>query len=140
MRDALTAAFNARYVERSGPWPIDYAGARMVTVARRTEQTAQSPKLFERDMTAAMIEPAPAYAPVVSVPETLVAHATLSVHQMQDLDEQIAALTKACVDYFSAEPVFSLRIEVHPKFPAAAEHIEKVNQILEEVSPALKLG
>jgi len=57
---------------------------------------------------------------------------------MQDLDEQIAALTKACVDYFGVEPAFSLHIEVHPKSAATVEHIEKVNQILEEVSPTLK--
>jgi len=36
---------------------------------------------------------------------------------MQDLDEQIAALTKACIDYFGVEPAFSLRIEVQPKLP-----------------------
>ena len=59
---------------------------------------------------------------------------------MQDLDEQIAALTKACIDYFGVEPAFSLRIEVHPKLPVRGEHVEKVNQILEEVSPELRLG
>ena len=32
-------------------------------------------------------------ASVASVPDTLVAHTTLSAHQMQDLDKQIAALT-----------------------------------------------
>jgi len=140
VRDALTAAFNARYVERFGPWPSDYAGARMVTVARRTEQTPQPPKPVERDTTVAMHETVPAYAPVASVPGTLVAHTTLSVHQMQDLDEQIAALTKACVDYFGVNPTFSVRIEVQPKLPATKEHLEKVNQILEEVSSELRLG
>ena len=79
-------------------------------------------------------------APLASVPGTLVAHATLSVSHLQDLDEQIAALTKACVDYFGVEPAFSLRIEVHPKLSATVEHVEKVNRILEEVSPELKLG
>ena len=148
VRDALAAAFNARFVERSGPWPCDYAAARMLTVAQRVEQTSQQPlpaARRERDTTPwaheAVREPAStlAYAPV-SVPGTLAAHATLSVSQLQDLDEQIAALTKACVDYFGVEPAFSLRIEVQPKLAVRGEHIEKVNQILAQVSPTLKLG
>ncbi len=59
VRDALTAAFNARFVERSGPWPSDYAGARMVTVARRTEASPhqpqpQPPKPADTDITVVM--------------------------------------------------------------------------------------
>ena len=90
----------------------------------------------------AVHEPAPplAYAPVVPGPGLLVAHATLSVSQLQNLEEQLAALTKACVDYFGVEPTFSLRIEVQPKLPVRVEHVEKVNRILEEVSPELRLG
>ena len=140
--DALTAAFNARYVERFGSWPSDYAGARMVTVAQRTEQTQQQKPngAIDRGVAATTHEPASVYTSTPSVPGTLMAHATLSVNQMQDLDEQIAALTKACVDYFGVEPSFSLQIEVHPKSAAQAEHVEKVNQILKEVSSALQLG
>ena len=121
----------------------------MVTVARRAEQVPQQPVLagrIEGDTTAPVREavrepvPTPAYAPVVPGPGTLVAHATLSVSQLQDLEEQIAALTKACVDYFGVEPAFSLRIEVQPKLPVRGEHVEKVNRILEEVAPELRFG
>ncbi len=39
VRDALTAAFSARFVDRaSGQWPCDYAGAGMVRVRQRTEE------------------------------------------------------------------------------------------------------
>src|SRR5207247_9926652 len=39
VRDALTAAFNARFVDRaSGQWPCDYAGAGMVLGRQRTEE------------------------------------------------------------------------------------------------------
>jgi len=114
----------------------------MVTVAQRTEQTQQQKPngAIDRGVAATTHEPASVYTSTPSVPGTLMAHATLSVNQMQDLDEQIAALTKACVDYFGVEPSFSLQIEVHPKSAAQAEHVEKVNQILKEVSSALQLG
>ena len=130
------------YVERFGPWPSDYAGARMVTVAQRTEQTQQQKPngAIDRDVAATTHEPVSLYTPTPSVPGTLIAHATLSVNQMQDLDEQIAALTKACVDYFGVEPSFSLQIEVHPKSAVQAEHIEKVNQILKEGFASFKVG
>ena len=119
----------------------------MVTVARRAEQVPQQlvpAGRIEKDTAGAVREPvrepAPAYAPVVPGPGMLVAHATLSVSQLQDLEEQIAALTKACVDYFGVEPAFSLRIEVQPKLAVRGEHVERVNRILEEVSPELRFG
>jgi hypothetical protein len=70
----------------------------------------------------------------------LVAEARLSVDQMQDLYDQISALTKACVDFFGAEPTFSLRIEVDAKSQPLTEHIGKINQLLQEVSQELQLG
>ena len=140
MRDALTAAFNARFLERFGPWPCDYAGSRMVTVARRTEQAAaqkqQPPKPIADEATVSMQPVSPFHAPVA---DSLVAQAVLSVSQIQDLEEQISALTKACVDYFGVNPTFSVRIEVQPKVPATREQVERVNEILGEVSGELKL-
>jgi hypothetical protein len=59
---------------------------------------------------------------------------------IQDLNDQLSALTKACVDAFGMEPVFSLRIEVHPKVQAKTEDIERVNGILGEVAEGLRLG
>jgi hypothetical protein len=59
--------------------------------------------------------------------------------EMQDLYDQISALTKSEVDFFDAEPTFSFRIEVNAKSQRSTEHIEKVNQLLEEVSPELHL-
>ena len=73
------------------------------------------------------------------MPGILVADATLSAGEIQDLNDQVAALMKAGIDYFGSEPKFSLRIEINPKSEPAREHIEKFNQLLEEISAELKL-
>ena len=131
VRDALTLAFNARFVERAGgQWPCDYAGAGMVRVCQRSEQTPSQPKPSEEGST-----PKPNY----DTSGALVADATLSVGEIQDLNDQVAALTKAGVDYFGSEPKFSLRLEINPKSQPTKEHIEKFNQLLGEVSGELKL-
>jgi Protein of unknown function (DUF499) len=137
VRDALTAAFNARFVERAGgQWPCDYAGAGMVRVCQRSEQTPQQPKPPEEG------PPPPGErqpGPIPTTPGVLVADATLSVGEIQDLNDQLAALIKDGLDFFGSEPRFLLRIEVTPKMQPTKEHIEKFNQLLEEVSAELKL-
>ena len=137
VRDALTAAFNARFVERvGGQWPCDYAGASMVRVCQRSEQVPQQPKPSAEGATPSMVyQPKPIY----TMPDVLVAAATLSAGAIQDLNDQVAALMKAGVDYFGSEPKFSLRIEINPKSEPTREHIEKFNQLLEDISAELKL-
>jgi len=136
VRDALTAAFNARFVERaSGQWPCDYAGAGMVRVCQRSEQTPQEPKPPAEGPSTIISRPEPDY----TSSNVLAAHATLSVGEIQDLNDQVAALTKVGVDYFGSEPKFLLRIVITPKSQPTKEHLEKFNQLLEEVSAELKL-
>jgi hypothetical protein len=148
VRDALTAAFNARFLERYGSWPCDYAGSRMVTVAQRTDQAPpKAPQPLPRpnpadDESTVPMPPSAGgqtHAPSPAT-STLTAQATLSVSQIQDLEEQIVTLTKACVAYFGVNPTFSVRIEVQPKVPVTREQVERVNEILGEVSGELKLG
>ena len=138
VRDALTAAFNARFVERAyGQWPCDYAGAGMVRVSQRKDQAPQPPKPPSGEPVPPVYQPGPTYTPV---PGVLATEAKLNVSQIQDLNDQLSALTKACIDAFGMEPVFSLRIEVHPKVQAKAGDMERVNGILGEVAKGLRLG
>lgn len=138
VRDALTAAFNARFVERiGGQWPCDYAGAGMVRVCQRSEQIPQQPKPSAEGPAAPSI--IHQTRPINDTPSALVAHATLSIGEIQDLNDQVAALMKAGVDYFGSEPKFALRIEIDPKLQPTGEHIEKFNQLLKEISAELKL-
>jgi len=137
VRDALTAAFNARFVERAyGQWPCDYAGAGMVRVSQRKDQAPQPPK-GPGEPVPPIHQPGTTYTPV---PGVLATEAKLNVSQIQDLNDQLSALTKACIDAFGMEPVFSLRIEVHPKAQPKAGDMERVNGILGEVAKGLRLG
>ena len=128
VRDALTAAFNARFVDRaSGQWPCDYAGAGMVRVRQRTEEAEKKPATREN-------HPDADYKP-----SALIAEAALSVAEIQNLEEEIAELTKASADLFGVEPKFSLRIEIKPKANAEREKVEEFNGLLGEVSRRLKI-
>jgi len=132
VRDALTAAFNARFVERaSGQWPCDYAGAGMVLVRQRAEEAENKVGADEK---VEVHDPDAVYKPGV-----LAAEAVLSVAEIQNLEEEIGALMKAGVDLFGVEPKFSLRIEIMPKTNAEREKVEEFNGILREVSRRLRL-
>src|SRR5712691_2534970 len=137
VRDALTAAFNARFVERAGgQWPCDYAGAGMVLVCQRSEQAPQQPKPSTEEATPPSLHHR---RPLYTTSGILVADATLSVGEIQNLSDQVAALMKAGVDCFGSEPKFSLHIEVTPKSQPTHEEVEKFNRLLEEVSGELML-
>ena len=131
VRDALTAAFNARFVERaSGQWPCDYAGAGMVLVRQRKEEAWDGEKGAVKEV----------HHPDADFkPGLLVADAVLSVGEIQNLGDEIAALTKAGADLFGVEPKFSLRIEIMPKANAEREEVEEFNGLLGEVSRRLRL-
>ena len=108
----------------------------MVRVYQRSEQASQEPIPLGGESTPSRVhQPKPIY----TMPGVLAADATLSAGEIQDLNDQVAALMKASVDFFGSEPKFSLRIEINPKSEPTREHIEKFNQLLEEVSAELKL-
>jgi len=132
VRDALDAAFKARFVDRaSGQWPCDYAGAGMVRVRQRTEEIEKKSATDGREEVH--------HPDAVYTPNLLVADAVLSAGEIQNLGDEIAALTKAGADLFGAEPKFSLRIEIKPKANAEREKVEEFNGLLGEVSRRLKI-
>ncbi len=125
VRTALNAAFQTRMLERtvdSGPWPCDLAGATHVRV--RLPGTT-------------VVEP-----PVVKPPEVpkkpgvLVAEANLRPGQIQDLADQMGELTKAVVGY---DFKLHLRIELAGSKPAPPELVNRLNDMLGEVSQVLRL-
>ena len=128
---SVTAAFNARFVERaSGQWPCDYTGAGLVLVRQRTEEVWDGDKARVKEV----------HHPDADFkPGLLVADAVLSVAEIQNLEEEIGALMKAGVDLFGAEPKFSLRVEIMPKTNAEREKGEEFNRLLGEVSGRLRL-
>src|SRR5436305_8518555 len=132
VRDALDAAFKARFVDRaSGQWPCDYAGAGMVRVRQRTDETKKKSATDGREEVH--------HPDAVYTPNLLVADAVLSAGEIQNLGDEIAALTKAGADLFGVEPKFSLRIEIKPKANAEREKVEEFNGLLGEVSRRLKI-
>jgi hypothetical protein len=132
VRDAIDGAFRARLLERtvdSGPWPCDYAGARAIKVCEPREQPAPQ---FAPHI------PTPTPPPVLreSPPETLVAAAILQPGEIQNLNDQLGDLVKAAVGLTLQ---FQLRIELGPAAKLSHETVDKVNELLFEVSEKLVL-
>jgi hypothetical protein len=138
VRDVLTSAFNSRYVERTyGQWPCDYAGAHMVGVGQRTEAVKQ-PK--QTGAGGSSTPPPVVYQHGTTyVPSgVFTATATLRVDEIQDLIEEIAKINDECLKEAGTIPTFQLRIELQPK-TANTSNLEKINELLQKVSPQLKL-
>lgn len=132
VRDALSASLNARFVERaSGQWPCDYAGARLVRVCQRRESVSPQPKLTT---SAPLVhQPGPSYAP-----NLLATQAVLGNEQIQELYEQLTDLTRMCFETVGSTPTFQVRIELQPRSSATQQDLEKINQLLQQVSEELK--
>ena len=103
----------------------------MVRVRQRTEETEKKSATDGREEVH--------HPDAVYTPNLLVADAVLSAGEIQNLGDEIAALTKAGADLFGAEPRFSLRIEIKPKANAEREKVEEFNGLLGEVSRRLKI-
>jgi uncharacterized protein len=132
VRDALSAAFTARFVERaSGQWPCDYAGARLVRVCQRREQEVQQPK--SSASTPVVHQSESTYSP-----NLLVTQAILGDGQIQDLYDQFTDIIKMCLETVGSPPTFHIRIELQPKSPATQQDIKKINELLQQVSKELK--
>jgi hypothetical protein len=128
VRQAIEGAFAAHFLDRtldSGPWPCDLGGASSVRV---------------RLPVAAALAPPPAVQPPPPPPTekgSLRAAASLRAHQVQELAEQLPALTKAAV---GLDISFYVGIEIKHSLALTEEAIEKLNQVLQQVSNELKLG
>ena len=125
MRDALDGAFKAHYLERtldSKPWPCDYGDAQWIKV--RVPKEVVPP-------------PTPALPPFPEPPisSAFVAEAELSSSQIQDLAEAMGEILNAAA---GGEMKFNLRVEL--KKTASKELLAKLNNLLKEVNPKLKLA
>lgn len=123
VREAIDAAVSARLLETtldSGSWPCDYAGARTVKLRVPAEQMA--PPLPGR--------------PSGPQPGVLVAEAELRPSEIQDLANNIGAITKAAAEL---DLKFHLRIELGGSPPPAEDTVSKINQLFEDVLSDLKV-
>ena len=117
-------AIRAHWVElsaNSAAWPCDLAGARHVTLivpsgdklggGRRQPYTAKRPGL-------------------------LTAEAVLEANGIQDLADQIPEIAKAAV---GNDLKFNVRVEFGGEEPPPADAVDKINELLAEVSVTLEL-
>jgi len=132
VREAIDGAFRARLLERtvdSAIWPCDYAGARAVKVCVPREQPAPQPGPH-------IPAPNPPNILRESAPETLVAAAILQPGEIQNLNDQLGDLVRAAV---GLNLQFQLRVELGPAAKLSHETVDKVNELLFEVSEKLVL-
>jgi hypothetical protein len=126
---ALNGAFHARLLERtadSGPWPCDLAGAAHV----RVRQPA-------RPVTPPTGSTGTTHLPdTKTVSSALTAQAKLEPYHVQELAEKLSDLLQAVVGF---DLGIHLRLELGGKPPPSAEVIARVNALLAEVCPDLRL-
>jgi hypothetical protein len=120
IRTAIDGALSARFLELApdcGTWPCDLSGANAVKlqVPRKTP----------------LLPPPP--VPRAGV---IVAEAELTPNEIQNLAEQVGALTKAAA---GQEIKYRLRVEFGGAKRPADDHIKKVKGILKDVSDKLEL-
>ena len=129
IRDALTGAFNAHYLERtldSGTWPCDYGGAQTIRVRVPVEKPYPLPE--PKPQPTAIKDPGPGVC---------VAEAELQTHEIQNLGEQIADLRNAAAGHGLKVHV---RIELGGDGPPPDNVIAQVNAVLKEIADKLQLG
>jgi hypothetical protein len=118
VKTAISGAIQANWLklsEESADWPCEFAGAQHV-------QLEIPPEIHDPD---------PPYPSGV-----LVAEADLEAHGIQDLADQIPEITKAAI---GNDLKFGVRVELGGKGPPSAEAVEKINELLAEVSDTLRL-
>ena len=125
VRSAIEDGIRARWIELAsdpGSWPCDLARAQhaifQVPVREGVREGEGGP-----------YEPKP--------PGLLSAEAVLEIHAIQDLAEQIPALSKAVV---GSTLRFNVRIELEGEPVPDMRVVEAINALLSEVSEELKLG
>ena len=129
VRDALTGAFNAHYLERtsdSGTWPCDYGGAQTIRVRVPVEQPYLP--LKPTPPTHGVKEPKPGVR---------VAEAELQTHELQELGDRIGDLQSAAAGHGLKVRV---RIELGGDTPPSDDVVAQVNAELKEIANKLQLG
>ena len=124
VRAVIDDAVRAHWIEIGGegaPWPCDFAGARQVVL-----MVPAHDKLGDGGR-----------KPHVTKPSgMLTAEAVLEANGIQDLADQIPEITKAAI---GNDLKFSVRVELGGEGPPSAEAVEKINELLAEVSDTLRL-
>jgi hypothetical protein len=130
VRDGIDGAFRTRLLERaidSGPWPCDYAGARAVKITVPQKGSSQ---------------PGPVTPPPPKIHETrlrtFVAEASLEIEEIQNLNDQLAELTKAAVG-LNLSFYFRVELGTNGVQQIPETTIAKFNELLAEVSEKLLL-
>ena len=120
VKTAISGAIQANWLklsEESADWPCEFAGAQNVLL-----EIPQNLKERKKD--------GPEKTGV------LVAEADLEAHGIQDLADQIPAVTEAAI---GTEIKFKIRVKFGGETPPDPEAVEKINQLLAEVDDTLKL-
>ncbi len=120
VQTAIEDAIRARWIELKdgdATWPCDLAGAKHV-VLRVPSGKVDPPK-----------PPKPS--------GLLVAEAVLEANGIQDLADQVPEIAKAAV---GNNLQFNIRVELGGETAPGPEAVEKINELLAEVSDKLKLG
>ena len=125
VRAVIEDAIRAHWVElsaNSAAWPCDLAGARHVNLIVPSDEKVGGGR--RRPDT-------------VTRPGVLAAEAVLEANGIQDLADQIPEIAKAAV---GSDLKFNIRVELGGDKPPAAEAVERINELLAEVSENLRLS
>ena len=125
VRAVIEDAIRAHWVELSADsaaWPCDLAGARHVNLIVPSDEKVGGGR--RRPDT-------------VTRPGVLAAEAVLEANGIQDLADQIPEIAKAAV---GSDLKFNIRVELGGDKPPAAEAVERINELLAEVSENLRLS
>ena len=119
VKSAIAGAIQANWLavsEESGDWPCDFSGAQHVLLEIPKEKIQATRGK--------------------AVSGVLVAEADLEAHGIQDLADQIPAITEAAI---GTEIKFNIRVEFGGESRPDPEAVEKINELLAEVDDTLRL-
>jgi hypothetical protein len=126
VRTAIDGALRMRIVERavdSGAWPCDAMGAANLKLTLPTKSPVVKPA-----------EPSPPV--LVPRPGLRIASAEVDIGQFQDLADQLSEIKKAAAGF---DLKLHVRIEVSGAKPVPDQVVERINELLGQVSNSIKL-
>ena len=124
IQSGLQTGIRSRWIElspESGPWPCGFAGAQFVLIQAPSQRLSDNRGTYGGQKRLG----------------TFTAEASLEAGGIQDLAEQIPALSLAAV---GTSLTFNIRIELGGDTPPNPEAIEAINALLTQVSEELKLS
>ena len=124
VQSGLQEGIRSRWVElsnESGPWPCDFTGAQFVVIQVPSQRLSDERGTYGGQKRLG----------------TLTAEASLEASGIQDLAEQIPALSLAAVETSLS---FNIRIEIGGDNPPDTMTVKAINSLLAEVSEDLRLS